>query len=75
MDDALNSNTENIFDDIYQDIDEIYNMGHGVKVPVTSTTGRKVYAALDIGSMGVDVNTGPFSVTDSLNHVDNRLVY
>lgn len=74
MDDTLNSNTENIFDDIYQDIDEIYNMGHDVKVPVTGFTGRKVYAALDIGSMGVDVNIGPFTVTDSLNSVDNRLV-
>ncbi|XP_018573705.1 protein Fe65 homolog isoform X2 [Anoplophora glabripennis] len=72
LDDALNSNTESIFDDLYQDIDGIYNMGQGVKVPVMGTTGRKVYAALDIGSMGVDVNTGPFTETDSSNNVDNR---
>ncbi|KAJ8929502.1 hypothetical protein NQ314_017795 [Rhamnusium bicolor] len=32
LDDALNSNTENVYEDIYQELDDICNMGHGVKV-------------------------------------------
>ncbi|KAG5881121.1 hypothetical protein JTB14_032296 [Gonioctena quinquepunctata] len=68
LDDALNSNTENIYEDIYQELDDICNMGHGVKGPITSNASRKAYAALDIGSMGVDINTGPLTQ----NYVDNR---
>nr|XP_023021128.1 protein Fe65 homolog isoform X3 [Leptinotarsa decemlineata] len=68
LDDALNSNTENIYEDIYQELDDICNMGHGVKGPITSNASRKTYAALDIGSMGVDISTGPLTQ----NYVDNR---
>ncbi|VEN63171.1 unnamed protein product [Callosobruchus maculatus] len=69
LDDALNSNTEqNIYEDIYQELNDICNMGHGVKVPVSGTASRKTYATLDIGSMGVDLNSGP--VTQDF--VDNR---
>ncbi|CAG9859848.1 unnamed protein product [Phyllotreta striolata] len=68
LDDALNSNTDNIYENIYQELDDICNMGHGVKGSITSNASRKTYATLDITSMGVDVNKGP--VTQ--NYVDNR---
>ena len=71
LDDALNSNTENIYEDIYQELDDICNMGHpGVKNSVNgTTTGRKTYAALDVESMGVDLTTGPLAPS---NLIDNR---
>lgn len=70
LDDALNSNTDRIYEDIYQELDDICNMGHtGVKSSVNVTTGRKTYAALDVESMGVDITTGPLA---SSNLIDNR---
>lgn len=73
LDDALNSNTENIYENIYQELDDICNMGHGIKAPIPiGGTGRRAYASLDIESMGVDVNTGPLTRSDSQNFVDNR---
>ncbi|CAH1104122.1 unnamed protein product [Psylliodes chrysocephalus] len=68
LDDALNSNTDNLYENIYQELDEICNMGHGVKGSITTNASRKAYAALDINSMGVDVNKGPLTQ----NYVDNR---
>ncbi|XP_056648209.1 protein Fe65 homolog isoform X1 [Diorhabda carinulata] len=68
LDDALNSNTENIYEDIYQELDDICNMGHGGKGSIATNASRKAYAALDITSMGVDINKGP--VTQ--NYMDNR---
>lgn len=72
LDDALNSNTENIYEDIYQELDDICNMGHGVKGALSGNAGRKTYASLDIGSMGVDINTGPLTQINSSNFIDNR---
>lgn len=87
LDDALNSNTDNIYEDIYQELDDICNIGHGgngggggvTKTPLSSnttlTSGRKTYATLDIGSMGVDINTGPLTQINSANIIDNRRYY
>lgn len=73
LDDALNSNNtaDEIYEDLYQELDDICNMGH--KSAALVAPNRKTYAALDIGSMGVDINTGP-QVThiDSSNYPDNR---
>ncbi|CAG9828007.1 unnamed protein product [Diabrotica balteata] len=71
LDDALNSNTESLYEDIYQELDDICNMGHGVKGSVTTNASRKAYAALDITSMGVDINKGPLTQ----NYVDNRSLF
>lgn len=73
LDDALNSNTDDLYEELYQELDDICNMGHGVKAPLSGGPGRKAYAALDIGSMGVDVTTGPVVTSlDSSNYTDNR---
>lgn len=75
LDDALNSNTENIYENIYQELDGICNMGHGIRTtgPVnTAGSGRKAYASLDIESMGVDINTGPVTRINSKVFFDNR---
>ncbi|XP_050308122.1 protein Fe65 homolog isoform X2 [Anthonomus grandis grandis] len=72
IDDALNSNTENLYEDIYQELDDICNMGHtGVKSSVNGTAGRKTYASLGVESMGVDVTTGPLAPS---NLIDNRSI-
>ncbi|XP_065158070.1 protein Fe65 homolog [Atheta coriaria] len=75
LDDALNSNNtaDEIYEDLYQELDDICNMGH--KSAALVAPNRKTYAALDIGSMGVDINTGP-QVThiDSSNYPDNRSI-
>ncbi|XP_076273871.1 protein Fe65 homolog isoform X3 [Rhynchophorus ferrugineus] len=72
LDDALNSNTDNLYEDIYQELDDICNMGHtGLKSSVNGGTGRKAYAALDVESMGVDITTGPLTPS---NLVDNRSI-
>lgn len=73
LDDALNSNTaEDLYEELYQELDDICNMGTGIKGPLSTGPGRKAYAALDIGSMGVDINTGPVTTIDSTNYTDNR---
>lgn len=68
-------------------MDDICNIGHGgngggggvTKTPLSSnttlTSGRKTYATLDIGSMGVDINTGPLTQINSANIIDNRRYY
>ncbi|GJQ83101.1 hypothetical protein Trydic_g20112 [Trypoxylus dichotomus] len=70
LDDALNSNTDEIYEELYQELDDICNLG--VKGQISSGTGRKAYASLDIGTMGVDINTGPVTHIDSSNYTDNR---
>lgn len=71
LDDALNSNTDEIYEDLYQELDDICNLS--VKGgPISSGTGRKAYAALDVGTMGVDINAGPITNIDSTNYTDNR---
>ncbi|XP_048525824.1 protein Fe65 homolog isoform X3 [Dendroctonus ponderosae] len=70
--DALNSNTEKLYEGIYQELDDICNMGgHTGRSSVNVTAGRKAYAALDVESMGVDVNSGALAPT---NTVDNRSI-
>lgn len=72
LDDALNSNTDELYEELYQELDDICNLGTGVKAPLSGGPGRKGYATLDIGSMGVDINTGPVTNIDSSNYTDNR---
>ncbi|KAL3266605.1 hypothetical protein HHI36_010769 [Cryptolaemus montrouzieri] len=73
LDDALNSNTtdDNIYEDIYQNIDDICNMVHGIKSSLSNGSARKTYASLGIDSMGVDITTGPITNRDCYNE-DNR---
>lgn len=71
IDDALNSNTD-IYEDIYQELDDICNIGHTLKDSLTGGgPGRKGYATLDIGTMGVDITSGPVThINSSIN--DNK---
>lgn len=72
LDDALNSNTdEDLYEDIYNELDALKLSGNGSINKLTSSGGqtRRNYANLDIGSMGVDI-TGP--VLDSNTFTDNR---
>ncbi|KAK6637372.1 hypothetical protein RUM44_007788 [Polyplax serrata] len=69
LDDALNSNlVPSVEDDLYEEIinelDAVCNLS-GRGRPGPGSEGRKLYAALDITSMGVDVNTGPVTNLDS----------
>lgn len=64
LDDALNSNTEE--DPLYQELLEaVCHLGTNTG----QTPGRRTYANLDIGSMGVDVTTGPVTNLDTDNHL------
>lgn len=72
LDDAINSNTDDLYEELYQELDDICNIGHSVKGSLSGGPGRKTYASLDIGSMGVDINTGPITHIDSSNYTDNR---
>uniref|UniRef100_A0A1B6IYB6 PID domain-containing protein n=1 Tax=Homalodisca liturata TaxID=320908 RepID=A0A1B6IYB6_9HEMI len=65
LDDALNSNTEE--DPLYSEL-LLRELGSVVGLREHSHTGRRQYASLDIGSMGVDVTTGPVTALDT----DNR---
>ncbi|XP_060532053.1 protein Fe65 homolog isoform X2 [Cylas formicarius] len=70
LDDALNSNTDSIYEDIYQELDDICNMGRtGAKAAINGGSARKSYASLDVESMGVDLTAGPLAQS---NVVDNR---
>lgn len=77
LDDALNSNLiSSVEDDLYEEIiselDTVCNLS-GRGRPGSGSEGRKSYAALDITSMGVDVNTGPVTNLDSnKTECDNR---
>lgn len=69
LDDALNSNlVPNVEDDLYEEIinelDAVCNLSSRGR-PGSGSEGRKSYAALDVTSMGVDVNTGPVTNLDS----------
>uniref|UniRef100_A0A0P4VWF5 Putative amyloid beta a4 protein-binding family b member 2-like isoform x3 n=1 Tax=Rhodnius neglectus TaxID=72488 RepID=A0A0P4VWF5_9HEMI len=81
LDDALNSNTDmsvsGYRDLLYTELEAICRPGS------TTNNSRKSYATLDIGSMGVDLNTGPVTNldTDNSHHrnscpviLDNTLV-
>lgn len=61
IDDALNSNTDKLYEELYQELDEICNMGSSEKESLLNCPLRKGYAALDISSMGVDITTGPMT--------------
>lgn len=62
LDDALNSNTEV---SSYREL--LYSELETMCRPSATTNGRKAYATLDIGSMGVDLNTGPVTNLDTDN--------
>ncbi|XP_044736073.1 protein Fe65 homolog isoform X2 [Chrysoperla carnea] len=82
LDDALNSNTdEDLYEDLYHELDAVCKLSGGNNVglnkPPTSTggQGRRNYANLDIGSMGVDITTGPVTNLDTNDgFTDNRSV-
>ncbi|XP_014294249.1 protein Fe65 homolog [Halyomorpha halys] len=65
LDDALNSNTEL---STYRDL--LYSELEAICRPPVTSNSRKAYATLDIGSMGVDLNTGPITNldTDNIHH-------
>ncbi|XP_069695921.1 protein Fe65 homolog isoform X1 [Periplaneta americana] len=81
LDDALNSNTEQLYDDLYHELDAVCNLAATRATSKqaaeqqgsagSGTPGRRGYAALDIGSMGVDVTTGPVTNLDTTN-TDNH---
>ena len=69
MDDALNSNDDNgsgnsLYEQFYRELLEVHRLS-GSNSQMTSTTarvqGRRAYANLDIGSMGVDITHGPIT--------------
>uniref|UniRef100_A0A1B6CDF2 PID domain-containing protein n=1 Tax=Clastoptera arizonana TaxID=38151 RepID=A0A1B6CDF2_9HEMI len=70
IDDALNSNTdvEPLYQELlYQKLESVCNLT-GNSGATTGQAGRRGYAHLDIGSMGVDVTTGPVTNLDTDNH-------
>ena len=70
LDDALNSNTEEdpLYQELlYRELESVCNLT-GSTSGTTGQAGRRGYAALDIGSMGVDVTTGPVTNLDTDNH-------
>lgn len=70
LDDALNSNTEEdpLYSELFRELGVV-----GVRGGDTGgTAGRRQYASLDIGGMGVDVTAGPVTAL-SLSTVNNRL--
>jgi hypothetical protein len=64
LDDALNSNTDvpGYKELLYKELEA------ACRLPTGTSNNRRAYAALDIGSMGVDINTGPVTNLDT----DNR---
>ncbi|CAG9819585.1 unnamed protein product [Phaedon cochleariae] len=68
LDDALNSN--DAYEEVCRELDDLCQQGGRKGVPGggQQSAGRKSYAALDAGSMGVDVNGGPVMQ----RYVDNR---
>ncbi|KAJ8680141.1 hypothetical protein QAD02_015928 [Eretmocerus hayati] len=73
LDDALNSNENgnSLIEELFQ---EYVNsgVGRGADVIGTRVQGRRAYANLDIGSMGVDVSQGPHTLNpDNLETPDN----
>lgn len=78
LDDALNSNTAaDLYEELYQELDAVCNISSGGRSAPGGKSqgpppGRRSYASLDIGSMGVDITSGPVTNLDSQNYTDNR---
>lgn len=76
LDDALNSNTAaDLYEELYQELDAVCNLSSaqsGGGKQQAPAPGRRSYASLDIGSMGVDITTGPVTNLDSQKYTDNR---
>ncbi|XP_020709801.2 protein Fe65 homolog isoform X1 [Athalia rosae] len=79
LDDALNSNSgSSLYDELYQEL--VGGGGGGGDVTggvggVARVQARRTYAALDLGSMGVDVTQGPLtqdSGEDAADNTDNH---
>lgn len=78
LDDALNSNSgSSLYDELY--LQELVGSGGGGEVTGggggTRVQARRTYAALDLGSMGVDVTQGPLtqdSGEDAADNTDNH---
>ena len=78
MDDALNSNENgsSLYDELYQEFvgngGDAGRRGDNEMTGGTKVQGRRAYAALNIGSMGVDVTQGPLTKDPSnLRAADN----
>ncbi|XP_015593076.1 amyloid-beta A4 precursor protein-binding family B member 2 isoform X2 [Cephus cinctus] len=76
LDDALNSNgrRRSLFDELYEEF--LGGGGRGGEVTGgggggTRVQARRTYAALDLGSMGVDVNQGPLTQDSNEDASDN----
>lgn len=61
LDDALNSNESgsSLYDELYQEL--VAGRVNNEMTGGTRVQGRRTYATLDIGSMGVDVTQGPLT--------------
>lgn len=61
LDDALNSNENgsSLYEELYQELVNGVRGNSGNEM--TRVQGRRTYANLDIGSMGVDVTQGPLT--------------
>ena len=54
-------------DSLYSELDHVCSLTR-----TSSVRHRRHYAHLDIGSMGVDVTTGPVTNLDRADHQNNR---
>lgn len=64
--DEVNSNVEQLYEELFHELDAVCNISARNKAPV-----RRSYAALDIGSMGVDVSTGPVTTLNDADNLNN----
>lgn len=80
LDDALNSNGNGsaLYDELYQDlVVESGGGGEGTNGGTNRVQARRTYAALNLGSMGVDVTQGPITndaniTEDAADNTDNH---
>ncbi|KAK8402951.1 hypothetical protein O3P69_000895 [Scylla paramamosain] len=76
LDDALNRNSEDTLDGGLAALDSLYSeLDHVCSLNRTaSVRNRRHYAQLDVGSMGVDVASGPVTNLDQADHQNNSLL-
>ncbi|XP_045133262.1 uncharacterized protein LOC123517334 isoform X2 [Portunus trituberculatus] len=76
LDDALNRNSDDTLDGGLAALDSLYSeLDHVCSLNRTaSVRNRRHYAQLDVGSMGVDVASGPVTNLDQADHQNNSLL-